>query len=658
MTWLIPIAAYLWGFVLLASFAGLGGVVGRGLGDRPSLGAGARAIARGIAATIVLGGVLNLTRLVSPVSVVGLVVGGVVAWVAQGGPRRAIRAAQRLHPADAVTIAALLMVYTNWFCLNGPPETPQIAHRIACIDDSAYTLFPERMLGIGHLGADPFNDRVTGSGLGGQVFLQTLVLALFPIEYIRLVDPGVAYLALGVWLLGSRLKPWTRALLGLLAAVTPTFSINASSVTMPAVLLIAVVGELERTRRGGTLRSVAAVALPLGGLLSLKSNLVPGGALLIFLWGMTLALLTRRARPILAGTAIGVLALALLAPWMIASFRACGSLLYPFLGEGYRVHTLVAIPHLELRRSSAESLAALLRATRSPTSMLMLGGLSLAAVGLMARLPSPRRLAAAVACLGTALACMGLFAVVFQGSFWRYMYPYQLAATLLAFATANRYLPRWEGMRGRAARYAVSAVPMIAILVFLPRGVRDSTDLDDSLVRAFAGRPRFEPREVAEHRRLQEAVPPGEPIFCVLDWPVMLDVARNPILYHDNVGAVSPPPGIPLREDPEDLATYLRDQGIRHVLAPSRDGLREYIRSREAELAEIWRVEPWTASYEENKVRLFDQLDAIADRYRTLAQDGRGMVIDLGAPATTYPRPATSVSLREKFEAGSGPSGE
>ena len=57
------------------------------------------------------------------------------------------------------------------------------------------------------------------TGLGGEAILQSLVLAVFPLEYIHLADPGIFYPAIGVMLFSGwhrRLTAPARALLAML----------------------------------------------------------------------------------------------------------------------------------------------------------------------------------------------------------------------------------------------------------------------------------------------------------------------------------------------------------------------------------------------------------------------------------------------------------
>ncbi len=89
MAVLTYIGAFVWGFILLAAFVGYGVALGRLLRFRRY--DGGLAAGWGLAFLIVVGGVLNLARVISPGLIIGIVLGGVAAWLAQGGLRDSAR---------------------------------------------------------------------------------------------------------------------------------------------------------------------------------------------------------------------------------------------------------------------------------------------------------------------------------------------------------------------------------------------------------------------------------------------------------------------------------------------------------------------------------------------------------------------------------------
>ena len=141
-------------------------------------------------------------------------------------------------------------------------------------------------------------------------FLLALALVVLPIEYLHLADPAIFYIAIGSMILTVPvLKPPERFALGLLFATYPTASLNGSAVSSPVLLLLALERALASVRAIGALRSAVGIGLLLAALLSVKSTLIPGGVLFVFLWGSILAAMTRDVRPLAWGLISGLLAL-------------------------------------------------------------------------------------------------------------------------------------------------------------------------------------------------------------------------------------------------------------------------------------------------------------------------------------------------------------
>ena len=122
-------------------------------------------------------------------------------------------------------------------------------------------------------------------------FLQTLVVAIFPVDYIHLADAGLAYLGMGVLLLSSsRLVGPSRLAVGLLFATLPSFVWNASATQLTFFLLLGLTRALYYENGANLFRSSVAAAIVLTGLITLKSNLISVSLLFLFLWEVLLAL--------------------------------------------------------------------------------------------------------------------------------------------------------------------------------------------------------------------------------------------------------------------------------------------------------------------------------------------------------------------------------
>ena len=646
---LIYLGGFAWGFVLIANFAGYGAGISRLLRRGPC--DDGLAIAWGLSFLVVLGGALNLARLISAGLLVGLVLGGVALWVALGGVNRLVRGARKLCGLDSLVLAVLLLGYVNWLYFRIPAEPdPKIgpssrvekpgsglpSHLLHDLDDPAYTLFPVRMLQTGSLGIDPFNDRLTSSSLGGSSFLQALVLAVLPFEYIHVADPGLAYLAMGVMILTMRrLSAPARLSLAVFFATYPTSAINASAIAVPVVLLVAIARLLRRPRSASLVRSSLGVALLLGALLSLKSTLIPGGVLVVFFWGCLLALMTGRVRPIVLGILVGLFTMAMLLPWMIESQGSAGTPLYPYLGEGFREHTLGSMPHRS-KVAPTPLLTILFQGAIKPQRLVLLAGIVASSCCVFARRTTAAQRATLLAICGATLVNLVLLDVVVGWSSWRYTYPFAVFASLITYRTLLRLIPgsgHW-----RHFRTAVYLVMALFSLFYGMRAVTSSRDLPDCIAAACGGRRGFAAEEIERYRRIQSAVPPSAPFLCLMDWPLLFDSARNNFFFHDNIGHVSPPPGLSLSGPAEELADYLRSVGVHYIVGPGPRRLRAQIDEQESTIEELKAKDSNKGTENANRVQLYKLIYEMTSRYPLLYDDGRSVVIDLGrGPAPAAP---------------------
>ena len=240
----------------------------------------------------------------------------------------------------------------------------------------------------GTLGEDPYNARLTESALGGLPLLQAQVLMVLPINYIHLMDPGVAILAMPLVFLGmARRRGWPDGLAGLLILfmlVLRTHWINASALTMPSLLLLSAYDMLEeRAARGSyPLGDLLAIALCSAAVLTMKQTMIPGTVLFLALFfAMASAVGLHRSVAIRAGLIVGLATVLLLAPWMIFSQRATGTPLYPLLGEGYRTHGTTLLPHLSAVSGTRQRINDLVKIACDPRTLLFfgLGALAVAA---------------------------------------------------------------------------------------------------------------------------------------------------------------------------------------------------------------------------------------------------------------------------------------
>lgn len=344
--------AILYGIGLLLSLIGWGEALARAVFPRRRIPWGSRA-AWGLALTVVVGGVLNLTQLIYRGILVGYLALGGLMWVASlrsppataKPPEGAGSSRDRLSPLFLFASAILLWLVLRQLgtsLYTHPAYSPHLPRFNEDDDYRAYLVFPWKMLELHTMGEDPFS-LARMQSLGGQSFLHALVLTLLPQSRLRILDPGIVLVIFAGLLLDlARVFQLSRSsALGLLLV---GFSINfpgtnLSSSAGSAALFMALFLALERheAEAGRSRRSAGIVALIAAALCALRTSNVPacGAMLLIYLLCLTVRASGRRKAVLGEAAACGVIGALGLLPWMISMLRSSGTMLYPLLGKGY-----------------------------------------------------------------------------------------------------------------------------------------------------------------------------------------------------------------------------------------------------------------------------------------------------------------------------------
>jgi hypothetical protein len=134
----------------------------------------------------------------------------------------------------------------------------------------------------------------------------------------------------------------------------------------------------------------------------------------------------------------------------------------------------------------------------------------------------------------------------------------------------------------------VAAIAVVALVAMMLRSTSNTEyrfNYDtDALSQLVAGDLEdYEPWRAteADYTAAQAAIPAGAKVASATDFPASFDRGRNEIVNLDIVGAVSPPPGIPLDGGTSEMTAYLRDQDIEFVvLTDSADSICLWDRDR------------------------------------------------------------------------------
>jgi hypothetical protein len=577
-------ASATWGLLLLASFAGWGSALNAVLFPRDRVDWGLRG-AWGWGVVVALGSLLCVFGVATRGVLIGIVglgllalavdlVRGYLAWSRRSVLRWARAAWAEVPFAIGVAAVSALAAVTYLASIVNDDWNRND-------DKLAYFAFAREIVDRGTL-SQPFSLRRI-SAYGAKSLLDAFQLAIpVPDTHLHLMDSGIALLAVMALLVGYlRTSPRTsRAIVLLLLLLTvtmPDIRYNTATTMTGVVFFLGLYRTLSwrPVYEGPATRSAIPVALLAAGACALRQNyLAPVAVLLGLEYGAPIVR-SIRLRPLgverrtIARAAIAAAALvAFLTPWWALSFRWCGTFLFPLMkgnfDAGYPLFQPLK-PFEELHYIW-DNVCYCLPVKAVPLILVA------ALTGSMH--PSRRRTVAHFA-----VAAFAGFAMLLRSdpdsdasNLGRYYFGFTFPALLaiaLAVADAAGRTPR-PG-RGRAER-ATGLVLVVAAIALQLYGDREATmkQFDQSLT---ALEPEYEkpspwvpPEPDPIYAQLQDAIPAGERVVVMVDEPGRFDFRRNSIESLDIVGAVSPPPGIPLFGNAEDISSYLVSLGYRYAI--------------------------------------------------------------------------------------------
>jgi len=604
LNFLLPAA---WGLVLLVAFIGYGKLLRRLLcaGESPGW---ANEAAWGMAFVVVLGGWLNLFRVISPPLVLLLIAVGVVSSLFDAIQRRAT-ASERLKKASLYLkehpyLSLLKLVgYGSIVALTGlqylGSVTVEVHHTnyIVMDDLRGYFLFPKQMLEAGGITADPFNFMRLGNGLGGQAILHAFILALFDFFNILLMETGISLIiCVGlVWRIAANRNlcfawRWLLALLFLCLPYYPSLLINTSSFVSGMLMLLALFAILDRDdiSTNTPIRNACLVGMLAASACALKTTYLPPVALILSLSYVRHLIASRsKKEPLLEAGLCVLFTILMLLPWMLALMHSSGTLLYPIFGTGFDEYNYGNyISDVQVGAYSMQDKLTFIYLTyfsRDIYLMLFIAGIA----GLVVAKLRPRAAAHSFA-LGTLAAALIVLLqvdVTKTVSLNRYLFGGVYVALtailmeLMAVASRRGEAEARKSLGERSStvfcdRRKIAALLTLAgigYLFFWQFGYAEKTwnfyrFYLNILPDKMACQGDFIPDDWrARYRQAQETVPAGETILSRDTFTVSYDFGRNTIYSLTLPGSCSPPPGMPYFSDAETLADYLLAEGIRYV---------------------------------------------------------------------------------------------
>lgn len=629
--------AILWSVLILLSVAGYGSLLLRLAGVRRV--ALATAAVAGFGIVLLLGGVLNLRGLITAPVLFGFLALGLVAgalgWVQRGAVNPA---ADQPAPPPGTRIwltTALLTAFALMFALRLGASVHTPYYQISD-DYNFYLASPVKMLETHHFASDPFSERRIMSSLGGNNFLEVLVLSALPIEDVQMADRAVGLLLLA--LLAFRLsrqfnltRTQTAAFAALVLAM-PQLQFNLTFVILPSALFLGMVSVAADT--GALARKPWLQALLLGliagGIGTIKSTYIVHGVLFFVVF----ALLETRRGSLLAGVQVLAIAgfgcLLVMFPWMLANHQASATWFYPSLGQGYHYSRYRLYPppgNYDLRIIAKKVL---------PFNLPMV--VIAAAIWIWGRRDAGSRAAVTLA-IAAAVASILVGIATGGDSVRRYNYPCILPAILLlypVFASRVNY-PAGGSSDGRRWRLVELASAAFILLVAVYVGLNTFTYEYGWYLRSFRASLTdlriTSPDVRAEYAALQAAIPKDGAVLETLAYAFLLDFGHHRIYMADVPGGASLPPGWPARQSGEALSEYLQRSGIRYLAYSYHDGVEL---TDEAALYTMHDPHATQWIHSENALQLdaHHQYEELAQTRRHVFDDGKLFVLDLQQVAT------------------------
>src|SRR5580693_2460622 len=255
--------AFAWGLVILVAWTGWGRVLNRILFPEARTDWGQSA-AWGLALSVVVGGMLNVLSYISRTTVLVFLGAGVAIWLLDLLIRRTgqvrntflrladLRSSKSLLVVGALIVLLALIQYAGSVSVSrsDSPSSAAGPVRFNQADDfQAYFVFPKKMMQLGSISPDPFCARQIESSLGGQSFLDALVLSVLSVQNLHILDPGLGLLLIIGLLWGSFKQAgtslaWSVALLLMFVWMAPP-TVNIASLYTGMALFLSLYRTLE-----------------------------------------------------------------------------------------------------------------------------------------------------------------------------------------------------------------------------------------------------------------------------------------------------------------------------------------------------------------------------------------------------------------------------
>jgi len=620
-----PLPSLIWGLYMLLSMIGFGGLLGRLFAPGGQL-SWAEKASWGMAVLIVLGGILNFSFSISIGSIHLLLATGIGLLGMEVAKGSRIRP-RNIRPGMAMILFALIGAAGLFQLAAAGGGTIDTVYERPAFDlhddEQAYLVFPEKMLQLGSLGSEPFEARRMLS-MGGQSFLQAVVLSALPLRAIHLFDMGIAPLILLglVFTFGKRrgFDERLSAFSCVLVLAIPHLKMrgNTTALMGGVVLMLAWFLLFEKNEDSPGPFPTAFIA---AALCALKSTFIPA-AVGIFLLTFLFDLRRPAARKVHLQTAVLIAIFDL--PWMLSILSSSGTLLYPLFGRG----TYGGVFTGDFANVPGGKAAGLTIVFRSIWRHLMDWMPSMLLLLFLEQKRKNRgAFALAFAALFSIICLISLGDPEIHRGISRYAFPV-ITASFLALMLVC--LGEKEGRKSVSLGLIAALAIGSSWMMFNRDVIRKNWDqIILNFSTASSEKDWVPEKDRAAIRTLEDSLPERDALLASLRRPALLDFRGRRVYIMSLPGMAMLPPGMPIFEGGEAVGDYLLDQDIPLLAYGALDDSVSLLKLSEADIRNRYPDSKMRWALLKYHQRYHGVVRELAASRKPLYEDGQRIVLDL-----------------------------
>lgn len=581
----------------------------------------------GLAAVLCIGGVLNMTGLISKNSIFTIVYIGLSSFLifvtlSRKYVYNRISLFFSLLKNNKHLFVAIILLFSLLLVKYAASISPGVYN--IHDDYQGYFVYPVKMIETGEMGSDPFSERRIVSSLGGQSFLDAIVLAVGTYENIAFTDRGIGFLifliAVFSFLLTLSLSSGYILVFMFVAVLTFPPIVNSTSM-YTGITLFLLLSRMVYGFKDFKIREMFLFSIVLAGLFSLKSSFIPMSGLFVVVFFLLRYNTKKTLNIFIESVFIGISSVVLLIPWMLSSYHSSGTLLYPFFGKGYHgsvygdflsatstitsgnfltfIYALQTIFFL-----SFFSFILFILFSKSERSLLSKEDISLSLVTFIS-----------IFLLGYAT---GGYAV----NRYTFALVFPVVLVLLArYIQANNII--------YSSRRVFIGILILGLLLgsSIESFFANQKPILENIQFARQHTSLVSEKELLEFKEMQSTIPEKEKVLVRLNKNFVLNFNRNEVYIVDYPGASSLPPGMPFHKGENALAEYLISHSIYYVAYSYKDQAM-FTRGQFGNRLDMT-MNSWIRTEAEHTFLFQDDLEKLGKTRKRIYDNGTNFVLDL-----------------------------